>query len=295
MQNRKGMTLTELIVVIIVIPIVVFLVIALTNRSRRIPPGIICGTNLKGMANAFNIYAFDYDNKYPVQGAGTHTWGTTTTGWDDPQKDWSKSDGTMTVASSLYLLVREADVSPKSFICPKSDEREFVNKTAHDIVELWDFGPEPARHVSYSYQFPYGKFPSTGVTRPENAIMADRNPWFDNKLTRSSIEKESMESYLDKVSLIDPDDNSKWKQQIGNTQPHDREGQNVLFNDGHVEFTKTPDVGFEGDNIYTISGKAQEDKRRGIAPTADNIDAFDENDSLLVNDRKNKYSKKAGK
>ena len=50
-------------------------------------------------------------------------------------------------------------------------------------------------------------------------------------------------------------------------------------------FERHPNVGFKEDNIYTIGGQTQEEKRRGIAPTAENIDAYDEEDSLLVNDR----------
>ena len=116
--------------------------------------------------------------------------------------------------------------------------------------------------------------------------MADRSPWFDEKLTKSSIKKETAETFIDKVSLIDIlTGTDKWKYQIGNSEPYDREGQNVLFNDGHVEFVKRPDVGIEGDNIYTIGGVTKEEKRRGIAPTSDVIDAVDDYDSLLVNDR----------
>ena len=289
MQNRKGMTLVELIVVIVLIPIVVFLVISVLKMIvYPIRPGykLACGMNLKGMANALNVYAFDYRDEYPIQGAGTHTWGTTTTGWDNPVKDWEESTGTLTVASSLFMLVREADVGVKSFNCSYGDQQPFVNDTDYDVVELWDFGPNPTEHQSYSYQFPYGKFPAGDKSPAGNAVMADRNPWFDGNLTKSSIQNEIAETFADKVSLIDILTGAdKWKYQIGNSQPHDREGQNVLFADGHVMFERRPDVGFEDDNIYTIGGETQEEKRRGIAPTSDVIDAVDEYDSLLVNDR----------
>ena len=37
----------------------------------------------------------------------------------------------------------------------------------------------------------------------------------------------------------------------GNSANHDARGQNVLYGDGHVEWTKKSAVGVSGDNIYT--------------------------------------------
>lgn len=298
MDNRKGLTLTELIVVIILIPVIVLVVIALNSRPYKIHPRLWCGTNLKGMANAMNVYAFDYRDEYPIAGAqGAGQWAASTDNWNDPKIE---DRDNLTVAASLFMLVREADVGVKSFVCSMSDETPFVNDTGFDIVELWDFGPNPTDHQSYSYQFPYGQFPADGTSNPENAIMADRSPWFDEKLTVSSIETETADTYLDKVSLIDFLDANKWKQRIGNAQPHGREGQNVLFNDGHVEFAKRPDVGTRDDNIYTIAGfstgdEAEVNRRKGIAPTAEVLDSRHSEDSLLVNDRKKKSTESEGK
>ena len=36
-----------------------------------------------------------------------------------------------------------------------------------------------------------------------------------------------------------------------NSRNHKSEGQNVLFNDGSVQWCKTPFVGYARDNIYT--------------------------------------------
>ncbi len=35
-----------------------------------------------------------------------------------------------------------------------------------------------------------------------------------------------------------------------NAYPHQREGQNILYNDGHVKFESTANVGINNDNIY---------------------------------------------
>ena len=286
MSNLKQISKAGVIVVIVFLVFIFMVVIPLLNQMKFIARNTICSWNLGGIGNSLNAYAFGYRDEYPVQGAGTHVWGTTTTGWNNPKKNWKQSTGTMTVASSLFLLIRENDIGVKSFMCVSSDQQPFVNDTDFDNVELWDFGSNPTDHLSYSYQFPYGKFPAGGTSNPSVAIMADRNPWFDKKLTPSAIENERRGTFADKVSLIDIfKDARNWKTRIGNSQPHGRRGQNVLFNDGHVSFVKRCDVGKFDDNIYTIGGQTQEEKRRGIAPVSDVIDAVDEFDSLLVNDR----------
>ncbi|MBW8034881.1 MAG: hypothetical protein FVQ79_04370 [Planctomycetes bacterium] len=289
MKHKKGITQTDAIVTILVIIAVVVTVLVILSFQMR----PTCEKNFQGLANALMVYAFDYRDEFPVQGAGTHTWGPTTTDWDDPAKGWTDPNGTMTIASSLYLLVREADVGPKSFICRQRNRRTklkiretpFENTTPYDITELWDFGPTPTDHLSYSYQFPYGKHPATGTTAPGNAIMADRNPWTDSLLTASDIKKEKLSTFMDRISLIDFTSTTIWHQQIGNSAAHDRIGQNVLFGDGHVTLEKRPDVGTKYDNIYTIGGDTESQRRTGTAPTSKKIDAANPEDSLLMNDR----------
>jgi prepilin-type processing-associated H-X9-DG protein len=42
----------------------------------------------------------------------------------------------------------------------------------------------------------------------------------------------------------------KDKDLVYNAYPHQREGQNVLYNDGHVKFETTTNTGVDNDNIY---------------------------------------------
>lgn len=288
MQNRKGVTLIEFFVVVVIVLFVILGGIAANfgkyNTKLTRTMRMICGANLKGMARGLSIYAHDNDGKYPVQGGGDHVWGEATTGWDDPGKDWD-SDGEMTVSSSLYLLVRYTDVEVKSFICKESKQTVFVNSTKHGMVQIWDFGDEPSDHQSYAYQFPYGKFAGSEATNPGNAILADRNPWFDKTLTATTIDKQTADTFMETVSLIDfLEGAAGWKTKVGNSSLHDRQGQNVLFGDGHVDYCKRSDVGTGGDNIYTIAGDSQEKRRKGISPTNKRIDSTGEEDSLLIND-----------
>lgn len=266
MKKKKGFTLIELLVVIAIIAMLLAILMPALGKVKKLAMRLVCGTNLKGMANALNVYAFDYRDEYPVQGGkGVNTWSATPDAyWDVPGFDWSVANN-LTVTSSLFLLVREADVGVKSFVCGASDQQPFVNDTIHDIVELWDFGPGtwaaagaggPQRYESYSYQMPYMAFslnyPADGTSNPGNAVMGDRNPWFDSKMTGVSG---NASQWIENVWDINLADNTqKYEVQQGNAAAHDREGQNLLFNDGHVSFEKRPDVGTRYDNVYTMAG-----------------------------------------
>jgi prepilin-type processing-associated H-X9-DG protein len=230
------------------------------------------------------------------------------------------------VGASLYLLVRLADVSPKSFICPSSDQQEFSGKNPNnlDIVDLWDFGASknfssfnattmndegPAKCVSYAYHQPYmgtsstgqaGKFRADDQRSAAFALMADKNPWYDSKLSEVGYNGTNLTSCV--ASLGKTWDDS-WNPTSGtrrdsfmaaNAQAHEREGQNVLFADGHCSFEKLSDVGVKNDNIYTpqlatINAAQPVGWRVGINPITPDRSGTDEvpqrlDDSMLVND-----------
>jgi len=276
-----------LAVIGIAIPIVLYFLMfshAAFFRTRSIAFRMVCGSNLSGIGRAMLIYANDYDNQFPRAGGPTSKWGTT--------PDWQakdrfaafalKSDGTggsATISSSLYLLIRFAEVTPKSFICDK-DTRSTEFKPAKYGVrdkepeDLWDFGPNPSKHCSYSYHIPYGPYPlSTSTSEPGMAVAADRNPWLDPFTDTTGFK-------WDDHTKTGGRENIK-RYQKGNCGPHKREGQNVLFMDNHVSFEKHSFCGINDDNIYTYWDGP--DIRQGAPPVIGSQPA-DKLDSLLVND-----------
>jgi hypothetical protein len=68
---------------------------------------------------------------------------------------------------------------------------------------------------------------------------------------------------------------------------HQDNGQNVLFNDLHVAFKKSPTVGVDNDNIYTYwsgDGSKPEDKQIGKNPTSRDTTDPKENQPQGAND-----------
>lgn len=329
LKNRQqGFSLTEMVVIVFILAFLLAILMPTCGRVKtvQIDPPANCLSNLKDISDAMTIYAADSDGQYVCQGKGAaHTWAESTDNWMNPQKDWSKPGG-ITVGASLYLLVRQADISPKSFVCPASYQKEFTgsNPGQYDVTELWDFGQYheneyrfknegPARCVSYSYHQPYNPAgPATGqrgqftadIRRPaEFAVMADRNPYYDPFLPHIGLDFRVFTYIKSSVAPLSFDPNpatpknpNLTQQQmvmLANSGAHEREGQNVLYADGHCSFEERPDVGFKNDNIYTckdlddpdseISRRrgifAENPDRRGVNETPATID-----DSFLVND-----------
>jgi len=303
MKKKKGFTLIELLVVIAIIAMLLAILMPALNKVKRLAQRLVCATNLKGLGTAMLVYGNDdkYD-QYPNQtrrGGVEHTWHYSTTDWGKPDKNWTTA-GDLTVSATLFLLVREADVDPKSFVCKSSDQKAFdAIPPDTDLVELWDFGSDtykdtgPQNCVSYAFQNPFQvndalpAYPANSSSSASMALMADRNPYWDEDATP---EAPNPDDFAGKVWLIDSDAAEKYLVQVGNSFAHNREGQNVLFNDGHSEFMKRPDVGVANDNIYLpYEGSApygEVAKREGgpVTPTFTVGVCRDKSDSYLVNE-----------
>ena len=148
-------------------------------------------------------------------------------------------------------------MTPKQFLC-KGDvlAEEFKLSTWSTVTgitefrEAWDFATQPAIYCSYSMHMPYGTLttghPINASTEPGAPICADRNPYLDN----------NAEAYIDGTAegeeepIWDPDEHYLDIDKTCVSAAHEREGQNVLFNDQHVSFEKTPNCGINNDNIW---------------------------------------------
>jgi hypothetical protein len=191
------------------------------------------------------------------------------------------SGGTGNISSCFYLLVKYAEVTPKSFLC-KGDSGVSEFKPAdhgagdRDLIDLWDFGmynsatDNASSHCSYSYHVPFGLYALTTSSEPGMAVAADRNPWMESP---AGPGKAFPGAYVynggkDAISY-------------GNAVAHQGDAQNVLFLDIHVGQEKRPFCGINDDNIYTYwdGGLIQ----KGLPPTIGS-EPGGRLDSLLVHD-----------
>ncbi len=284
MRQRKarGFTLIELLVVVAIIALLISILLPSLARARELSKRTVCAANLKGTGNGFATYATGNNDDWPIPAhdpattngvtqvsyvgqaglkrgtAGTpdagETYGPPITAADFP------ASVALSTTRAFWMLIRAGASSPKSFVCPSSEDQPNSEDNPQDF---WDFGygndttatarATPAsdplgayKQVSYGYQNPFGKIarPSPNVDQ-DMALMADKGPWSGqyeaNKTAPAAIAADSMSA---------PDDWKRWNSPNHGGQG-DGEGQNVGYNDAHVDFVMTPLAGSGRDNIYT--------------------------------------------
>jgi hypothetical protein len=134
----------------------------------------------------------------------------------------------------LWAVVRVSYALPKQFICPSTPD---VQDPAQDTRVYYDFAG--STNLSYAYQYQHsGNRPMLGMaSEPTFPVLADANPYLKGGLTTGNT------------------DSDRTGPGRGNSANHpNREGQSMLFQDGHVQFEKGPDVGPSG-KIGATSGK----------------------------------------
>ena len=283
-MRKKGFTLVELLVVIAIIALLMGILMPALARVRQIAFRMVCGTNLSGLGKAMLIYSNDYEDEYPRAGGRNSVWTQMIPNWMADNRytayglSADGSGGNATITSSFYLLVKYAEVTPKSFICKgDSGTTEFkpseYNAGNMELIDFWDFGPEPANHCSYSYHMPYGLYALTSSSEPGMAVAADRNPWISSPGAEGK-DAAILQAYVPT--------GGKEKVNQGNAITHQEDGQNVLFMDNHVAFEKQPFCAVNDDNIYTFWN--QGDIRIGGYPLPNQSEPGDRLDSYLVND-----------
>jgi len=278
--KSKKLTSVEVLVLVLVCLFLLAVIGLAAQSSRSDAFRIECGKNLSKIGRAMLIYANDYDGQLPrSSGRGAS--------WAPRIPDWRAADrfaayglvpegygGLGTISSCFYLQVKYAGVSPGSFACPgDAGTTEFkladVDPGDRELIDLWDFGPEPPRHCSYSYHMPFGLYALTTSSEPGMAVAADRNPWMDSRAAEAKD-----------IIFFNPE-GGREAVKTGNAFAHEQEGQNVLFLDGHVAFEKDAFCGIHDDNIYTFWDGG--DIRRGGVPML-GLGPMERVDSLLVND-----------
>jgi hypothetical protein len=230
-------------------------------------------------------YASDHNGELPRAGGSSSSFGSTFN-WRGANRFEAfdlipdGSGGAANMSSCLYLLVKYADVQPKSFICPGdygTTEFKLADAGADDkeLVDLWDFGRLAFKHCSYSYHMPFGFYPLTTSYEPGMAVVADRNLWIGSPAWER-FPALTPKSFPGKFSP----DGGREAVKAGNSLSHKQEGQNVLFLDNHVNFEKRSFCGINDDNIYTYWDG--EDIRVGAYPGPGEPQS--KTDSILIHD-----------
>jgi hypothetical protein len=278
-MRRKCFTLVELLVVIGIIAVLMGILLPALSAVRRTAQRVVCGSSLAGLGKAILLYGNEYGGDYPRAGGPAGTWGTggEIIDWTDQAgHQWGMPPCTITITTSLYLLVKYEDVTPGQFICRgDSGARELKLSDAaaglppgiNDVTMVWDFGSGtaypttpyyPGVYNSYAYHCPYdnakmasgASFPLRSDSSPASPVCADRNPYWDRNATVYLNGNTCAGDPKEPPPTCTTASGYKDDYKTGNAAAHQRDGQNVLFNDTHVRFEKFPNVGIGKDNIW---------------------------------------------
>ena len=237
-SRPPGFTLVELLVVIGIIALLISILMPALSRVREGGNRIKCGANLRTIGQGLLLYANDNRGIYPRTVASSTSAGFTCfTGAAATDPFGTGGPNPNDVSAALFLLVRNADLNPEVFICPSSNQEKdtLANQPAN---RRSNFTAE--KNLSYSFANPYPADAAVGAGYKLNGnvaadlvIAADRNDG-DSVLTVVSNSAASEQRKL-------------------NSRNHEQDGQNVLFNDGHVEWTNISFVGANKDCVYSIA------------------------------------------
>ncbi len=262
-HNSSRRSHADAIVIVATGLLLILLVPVLFAKPREQAIRTLCAANLAQIGKAMFIYADDNEGALPRAGGPSTVWGATPY-WiaTDRRMAFNVSmddrGGTASISASFYLLVKYLGAPPRLFVC-KADRRtrEFVlsdvDMSRHfDLADLWDFGPpaEAMKHCSYTYHIPYGGYVLTTSRDPNLAVAADRSPWIISPAANPSVWATFRPDIVGSSGVrFGTSDQAR----VGNSITHQRDGQNVLFLDGRVEFERRAYCGVDSDNIYTIS------------------------------------------
>ena len=247
--RRKGFTLVELLVVIGIIALLISILLPSLNRARETANRVKCGSNMRQIGQAIQLYANENKGNYPrtrykVDASTTGTWDTTnSSAAQDPFLNQLNDND---VNKAMFLLIRTQDITPEVFICPSSNDEKDTYGSAAGISAQSKVSFSKYTNVSYSIANPYpdtngvnNSYKLNSTTGAEFAIAGDKNPAGATNYTGLTTANE--------VS-------SQKDMQLANSPNHQGQGENVLYGDGHAEFQQNPFCGTKRDCIYTVSG-----------------------------------------
>ncbi|CAN5414129.1 hypothetical protein BH09PLA1_BH09PLA1_22010 [soil metagenome] len=279
-MSRRGITVVDVLIALMAFALASAFCLAQAIKLDDTDARVRCASNLYQIGQTLQFYSHDNRGRFPVTETDEEhpapTCGTpyedepTLTGAanDEDRREEKYRPRPNDVTAALYLALSTQEIGAEAFVCPATHQSPWDFE--RDYVALdwtnWKGRAGVREHLSYSYQNPYpgkeGKAKGFGFLNnldTEFVLAADMNPGTD-ALTKVNLRSSAAEL------------------KSANSPNHSREGQNVLFADGHVAFEQNVFVGVGRDNIYTFGASDAKHAASGgegiIGPPSDKDDTI---------------------
>jgi hypothetical protein len=247
----RGVAWAGVIMGLATVPLAMAANIYVLVQTRELSNRAVCAANLRAMMQGLKDYASANGDQFPVlpfapyggANAGTSTRTLTADAYTSLQELYAKPGAEAgSPLASVWILALDSRVDIKPYSCPSTKITSYGLRLTAPSGDFYA-NIQADDLISYSFAYPYT---ATGTV----------GDWW----------KSTGDASLPLVADIAPlGGTGKPKSNPAGTGPtansgnHMRDGENVAFADGHVEFVRTPQVGHGNDNIYTLSGTGTPD------------------------------------
>ena len=244
----RGFTLIELLVVVSIIALLMSILLPSLGKAKEFANRAYCAANLLGITQSLILYGQEFDTfPIPDPPATANTY----TAFSPPATGLATSaDGTLGQMPALlpgnplacFWMLNLRNTAPaKIFLC-KSDRFVITPALLSDQTSHYYDNFQAPTQVSYSIAYPWIGAATSQVWRGRDGS--------------SSSPVASDMAPLKETNFKQPDGLAGTPNNLLNTANHESQGQNVSYADSHVEFVRTPYVGCNLENIFTVNNSA---------------------------------------